>query len=81
MATKKRTVKKKVTVRRDGKVPKTVLEYREKRGRGGIMKPSTFRGIVKKAERAGARNPEAVAGKAYWTTAKAKAKKAKKRKS
>lgn len=36
------------------------------------MKPSTFEKIERKAAAGGARSPEAVAGAAYWKTAKAK---------
>jgi hypothetical protein len=42
------------------------------------MKPSTFKDIVRKAAAAGATDPEAVAGAAYWRTAKAKYKKRRK---
>jgi hypothetical protein len=36
------------------------------------MNPSTFQSIERKATASGATNPEAVAGAAYWETAKAK---------
>jgi hypothetical protein len=43
------------------------------------MKPETFEQIKRKAAASGARNPEAVAGAAYWETAKAKFRKRKKK--
>ena len=46
--------------------------WRSKQKPGKIMKPSTFSKIESKAAASGARNPEAVAGAAYWNTAKAK---------
>ena len=46
--------------------------WRERQPRGRIMKPSTFKTIERKAAAKGYRDPEAVAGKAYWVTAKAK---------
>ncbi len=49
--------------------------WRSRQKRGAIMKPSTFKDIVKKAKAAGASDPEKVAGAAYWKTAKAKYKK------
>jgi hypothetical protein len=55
-----------------GSVSKAMKEWRNKQKRGGIMKPSTFAKIKAKAARSGATNPEAVAGAAYWRTAKAK---------
>lgn len=62
-------------------VPKDVLAYRRKRGRGEIMSPETFERIEAGARRRGTRkSPEAVAGAAYWRTAKAKARKANARK-
>lgn len=51
---------------------KALLKWRSKKGKGEIMKPSTFEKIKESAARGGARNPEAVAGKAYWETARAK---------
>jgi hypothetical protein len=53
-------------------IPAKMLKWRRKQARGKIMKPSTFKSIEKSAEAAGATNPKAVAGKAYWRTAKAK---------
>ncbi len=47
-------------------------KWREKQKSGAIMRPSTFKKIERKAAAAGADNPEAVAGAAYWATAKAK---------
>ena len=46
--------------------------WRSKQPRGAIMKPGTFNKIKKGAAARGARNPEKVAGAAYWRTAKAK---------
>jgi len=57
-------------------IPRKLLEWRETQRRGSIMRPSTFKKIVQKAKRAGYKDPYAVAGKAYWTTLRAKAKRA-----
>ena len=54
------------------KVGKLLLAWRKKQKKGGIMKPSTFSKIKAKASATGAKNPEEVAGAAYWKTAKAK---------
>jgi hypothetical protein len=54
------------------KVNKKLLKWRKRQKRGAIMKPETFEGIKAKAAAEGATNPEKVAGKAYWDTAKAK---------
>lgn len=51
---------------------KGLLAWRSRQKRGAIMKLSTFEKIKRKATAAGATNPEAVAGAAYWATAKAK---------
>lgn len=52
---------------------KAVLKWRAKQPEGAIMEPETFQAIKRKAARSGkVRNPEAVAGAAYWETAKAK---------
>ena len=56
---------------------KKLLEWRAKQKPGTIMSPETF----KKIEASAGKNPKydnpaAVAGKAYWTTAKAKFKEA-----
>ena len=59
------------------KISEDLLEWRRKQKRGAIMKPSTFEKIKRKAAAAGYENPEAVAGAAYWRTAKAKYKEAK----
>lgn len=58
------------------KIAKSVLRYRARAGRGKIMRPSTFASIQSSAAGKGYRNPAAVAGAAYWKTAKAKARKA-----
>ena len=53
-------------------ISKKLLKWRKKQKRGAIMKPETFAEIARKAAAAGKKNPKAVAGKAYWRTAKAK---------
>lgn len=64
-----------------GKIGKKELEWRRKQKRGAIMKPSTFSQIEKSAaHKKGVKNPEAVAGAAYWNAEKAKYKKAQARK-
>ena len=52
-------------------------QWRAKQKPGAIMKPSTFKDIEASAKARGATDPEAVAGAAYWRTAKEKYKKAK----
>lgn len=47
---------------------KGFLAWRSRQKRGAIMKPSTFEEIKSKD----GRNPEAVAGAAYWKAARAK---------
>lgn len=59
------------------KMSSKLRSWRRRQKRGAIMKPKTFEEIKAKAAAAGAINPEAVAGKAYWNTAKAKYAKAK----
>ena len=54
------------------KETKKLLAWRKRQKPGAIMKPSTFKTIERKAAARGYSNPEAVAGRAYWTTAKAK---------
>lgn len=51
---------------------KGMLAWRSRQKPGAIMKPSTFTGIEKKAAAAGATDPEAVAGSAYWKAVGAK---------
>src|SRR6266849_6120364 len=63
------------TMRRKRKTPKTSHPKRSSGER--IMHPATFKAIKKAAKAAGAKDPEAVAGAAYWATVKAKHKKAK----
>jgi len=60
------------------KISKKLLAWRRRQKRGAIMKPSTFEKIKEKAAAAGAANPEAVAGAAYWKTAKEKYEKSRK---
>ncbi len=50
------------------KIPEKVLAWRERKRKGSIMKPATFRGIKRKAKKAGYAIPSAVGGKAYWIT-------------
>ena len=59
---------------------KGLLEWRQKQPRGGIMRPSTFDDIMKKAEAGGLSRARAkkVAGKAYWESAESKYKERKK---
>jgi len=54
---------------------KGLLPWRSRQERGAIMRPETFEKIKHKAKRRygiGEERAEKVAGKAYWTTAKAK---------
>lgn len=55
------------------KVPRQILAWRRRQAPGAIMRPSTFRRIVRRAAARGYRNPQAVAGRAYWNTVRAKA--------
>ena len=60
---------------KEEKMSAGLKSWRKKQKPGAIMKSSTFKKIASKAKKAGYKNPKAVAGKAYWTTAKAKYKK------
>ena len=60
------------------KESKGLLSWRKRQSRGAIMKPSTFSSIERKAAARGYRNPAAVAGSAYWKTAKSKYRKRRK---
>lgn len=60
------------------KMSEALLDWRAEQPPSAIMKPSTFESIRKRAAKAGATDPEAVAGAAYWRTAEAKFKKRKK---
>lgn len=52
---------------------KGILAWRSRQKRGAIMRPSTFKRIVRKNIRKyGKRRARKIAGKAYWRTAKAK---------
>lgn len=52
--------------------------WRKKQRRGSIMKPKTFAKIKRKAtKKYGEKRGAKIAGKAYWSTAKAKYRKAK----
>jgi hypothetical protein len=55
------------------KVSPRVRKFRKRAKAGAIMKPSTFQRIRRTAIARGARNPDAVAGKAYWAAAKRRA--------
>lgn len=60
-------------------MPKQMLKWRAKQTPGAIMEPETFKAIERKAARnPKVKNPKKVAGAAYWATAKAKYKEAKK---
>ena len=59
------------------KTSKNLRAWRMKQKRGKIMKPSTFKDIEESAERSGASDPKAVAGKAYWRSARDKFRKSK----
>lgn len=67
-----RAVRERRTERKGRKIPRAMLEYRERAGRGKIMRPETFEEIKRKAAASGATDPEAVAGAAYWKTLRAK---------
>jgi hypothetical protein len=54
------------------RISQKVLTYRDRKPEGYFMSKKTFAGIVKKAEKVGYSDPQAVAGKAYWQTVKAK---------
>lgn len=54
------------------KMAKKLLRWRRRLRRGAIMTPEKFQEIKRKAAAGGARSPVAVAGAAYWQTAKAK---------
>ena len=53
-------------------ISEKLLKWRRRQKRGAIMKPSTFMEIKRDAAAKGADDPEAVAGAAYWKTARAK---------
>lgn len=53
-----------------GNISKELLEWKSKKHRGEIMKPETFENIAKKA--GGGKKGQAIAGAAYWKTAKSK---------
>jgi CRISPR/Cas system-associated endonuclease Cas1 len=57
------------------KMAEELLEWRRKRSPEAIMKRETFEKIKRSAKKYGMREPEAVAGKAYWRAAEAKYKK------
>jgi hypothetical protein len=49
-----------------------ILAWKARQKRGAIMEPKTFSYIVAAAKKRGYKNPQAVAGKAYWVAVKAK---------
>ena len=59
------------------KISRKMKRWRRKQKRGAIMQPATFEAIKRKAQEMGYIKPEAVAGKAYWKTARAKFRKRK----
>lgn len=63
--------------------PEEVLRYRRRVGRGGIMRPSTFEAIERKARHQygpiSRERLRKIAGAAYWTTAEARARRARAR--
>ena len=58
--------------RRNPRVPRALAAWRSRQRHGAIMSAATFRRIERQAQRGGARSPQAVAGAAYWRTARAK---------
>jgi hypothetical protein len=62
-------------------IPSSILKWRKKQKPGAIMKPSTFQRIARRATKkyGSKKRGEEAAGKAYWGTVKAKAKKARKK--
>jgi hypothetical protein len=56
----------------NGHIDPKVLTWIEKKPRGSIMRPETFKKIIETAKKKGYSNPQAVAGRAYWKTAIAK---------
>jgi hypothetical protein len=50
------------------RIPERVLAWREHLPSGLIMRRKTFKGIKRRAGRAGYKVPSAVGGKAYWVT-------------
>lgn len=54
------------------KMSEPLLAWRRKQPRGAIMQPAAFRKIEKTAAQGGATDPKAVAGAAYWRTARRK---------
>jgi len=60
---------------------KSMLAWRSRQKRGAIMRPSTFRKIQRKAARkyGSKKRGTAAAGRAYWTTARAKYRKRRKK--
>lgn len=54
-------------------IARKILKWRKKQRRGAIMKPSTFKSIVRKASKKyGLARARKIAGRAYWRSAKAK---------
>jgi len=63
------------------KRPSKLLDWRAKQREGSIMRPSTFKSIEERAEKEGYDDPKAVAGSAYWRTARAKFRKSRRSRS
>ena len=61
------------------KTSKELRKWRKKQKRGAIMDPGTFKDIEESARESGADDPKAVAGAAYWRTARKKFKERKKK--
>ena len=64
------------------KIKKEILKWRERQPAGAIMRPETFEKIKKEAKKRyniGEKRASKIAGKAYWTTVKAKYRRAKKK--
>jgi len=58
-------------------IQKKILSWRAAKRKGSIMKPETFGKIVAAAKKRGYRNPQAVAGKVYWSRVREKYKESK----
>jgi len=53
-------------------IPEKILKWRRRKPSPKIMRSKTFHAIEKKARKAGADDPSAVAGAAYWRTVMAR---------
>lgn len=63
----------------DRAISERLLKWRKRQKPSRIMRPSTFQEIKEEAAKAGARDPEAVAGAAYWAAAEKKFRERKKK--